>query len=109
MTRAFCDAVFGRCDALFAPVLPFPVPTIAESDARTPGGARWSSAIPRNTRIVNYLGLPALSLPCGFTRNGLPAGHQLIGRPFDEATLFRLGHAFQRGTDWHLRAPALPV
>jgi aspartyl-tRNA(Asn)/glutamyl-tRNA(Gln) amidotransferase subunit A len=109
ITQDFCTAVFRRCDALFAPVLLFPVPTIEQSDARTEGGARWSSAIPRNTRIFNYLGLPGLSLPSGFTRNGLPCGHQLIGRPFDEATLFRLGHAFQGVTDHHLKAPALPA
>ena len=109
MAEAFCRAVFGRCDALFAPVLPDPVPTIAESDIGAPGSARWHASIPRNTRLFNYLGLPALSLPSGFTRNGLPCGHQIVGRPFDEATLLRLGHAFQRGTDWHLRAPALPA
>ncbi|QXM24902.1 amidase [Elioraea tepida] len=109
LTEAFCRTVFSRCDALFAPVLLDPVPTIAESDAGAPTGARWQATIPRNTRLFNYLGLPALSLPSGFTRNGLPAGHQIVGRPFDEPTLFRLGHAFQNVTDWHLRAPAPPA
>ncbi len=74
-----------------------------------PGAGRWYASIPRNTRVFNYLGLPGLSLPSGFTGNGLPCGHQIIGRPFDEATLFRLGHAFQRVTDWHSRAPAYPA
>ena len=109
LTQDVCEAVFSGCDALFAPVLLDPVPTIEESDVRNPGGARWSSAIPRNTRLFNYLGLPGLSLPSGFTRNGLPVGQQLIGRPFDEATLFRAGHAFQRVTDWHRRAPTPPA
>ena len=62
----------------------------------------------RFTRPFNYLGVPALSVPCGFTANGLPVGFQLAGRPFAEALLFRLGHAYQQATDWHLRAPSLP-
>jgi aspartyl-tRNA(Asn)/glutamyl-tRNA(Gln) amidotransferase subunit A len=62
----------------------------------------------RLTRPINYLGLPALSIPCGFTRGGLPVGMQLIGRSFDEATLLRVGAAFQRATDFHERLPKLP-
>ena len=61
--------------------------------------------ITRFTRPVNYLGVPALSIPCGFTRSGLPVGLQLIGRSFDEATLLRIGAAFQRATDFHARVP----
>ena len=60
----------------------------------------------RNTRVVNYLGLPALSVTCGFTPDGMPTSFQLIGRPFAEALLFRLGHQYQRETDWHRRWPA---
>ena len=58
---------------------------------------------------ANLAGLPALTVPCGFTRAGLPIGLQLIGRPFAEATLFRLGHAYERATPWHERRPALVV
>ena len=54
---------------------------------------------------VNLAGLPGLSVPCGFTPQGLPAGLQLIGRPLDEATLLRVGDAYQRRTDWHTLAP----
>ena len=50
-------------------------------------------------------GLPTLVLPCGFTAAGLPIGLQLIGRPFEESTLFRLGRAYERATDWHQRQP----
>ena len=57
--------------------------------------------------MVNYLGLPALSVPCGFTGNGLPTAFQLIGRPFDEAGLLRAAHRYQQATDWHTREPAL--
>lgn len=49
--------------------------------------------------------LPAMSVPCGFTKNGLPIGMQLAARPFGEATLFRVGHAYEQATDWHRREP----
>ena len=57
---------------------------------------------------MNYLGLPSLVVPSGFTRSGLPVGMQLIGRAFDEATLLTIGAAFQRATDYHARLPKLP-
>jgi hypothetical protein len=60
----------------------------------------------RFTRPINYLGLPSLAIPAGFTRGGLPVGLQLVGRSFDEATLLRIGAAFQRATDFHDRVPA---
>jgi aspartyl-tRNA(Asn)/glutamyl-tRNA(Gln) amidotransferase subunit A len=62
-------------------------------------------AMTKNTRPINYLGLPALSVPAGFTGDGLPFGAQLVGRPFDEATLFRAGAAFEHETGWGARAP----
>ena len=59
------------------------------------------------TRAANYFGACALSLPAGFSADGLPIGVQLMGAPFAEATLIRIGRAFQRATDWHRRRPAL--
>ena len=61
----------------------------------------------RCTRPFSFLGLPAVSIPCGFQPDGMPAGFQLVGRPFDEGTLLRLGHAYQKVTDWHEHAPAI--
>ena len=61
----------------------------------------------RLTRTISTLGLPALSVPCGFSTGGLPIGIQLIGRPFDEAVILRLGHAYERATGWHTRRPPL--
>ena len=58
------------------------------------------------TRPMNFLGLPALSVPAGFAA-GLPAAFQLVGRPFAEAMLFALGAAYQDATDWHARVPPL--
>ncbi|HVQ30882.1 MAG TPA: amidase family protein, partial [Vicinamibacteria bacterium] len=59
----------------------------------------------RNTRPFNALGLPTISVPCGFTRTGLPIGLQITGRPGDEATVLRLAHAYERATRWHERRP----
>ncbi|HEX7212987.1 MAG TPA: amidase [Methylomirabilota bacterium] len=55
----------------------------------------------------NVTGQPALALPNGFGRNGLPLGMQILGRPFDEPTILRIGHAFEQATEWHRRRPAL--
>jgi aspartyl-tRNA(Asn)/glutamyl-tRNA(Gln) amidotransferase subunit A len=51
--------------------------------------------------------LPALSLPCGFTRAGLPVGLQIVGRPFDESTVVRAAHAYEQATEWHRRTPRI--
>jgi len=61
----------------------------------------------RFTRPFNLTGHPAASVPCGFTAEGLPMGLQIIGRPFDEATVLRVADAYQRLTDWHTRRPAM--
>lgn len=60
-----------------------------------------------HTGLANLTGHPALSVPGGFTKGRLPVGLQLIGRTFDEATILRLGHAFQQITDWHRQRPRL--
>jgi aspartyl-tRNA(Asn)/glutamyl-tRNA(Gln) amidotransferase subunit A len=102
------NAATAGVDALIAPVAPMPAPTIAESDV---GGSEGAEAviqrITRFTRTINYLGLPALAIPTGFTASGLPVGLQLIGRSFDEATVLRIGAAFQRATDFHDKVPQL--
>lgn len=98
--------VMSEVDAVHAPCVAFATPTIAETDVG--GGQKMGQVLAQVTRLmrpVNYLGLPSLAVPCGFQPHGLPCAFQLIGRPFDEALLFRLGHAYQRATDWHLRAP----
>jgi aspartyl-tRNA(Asn)/glutamyl-tRNA(Gln) amidotransferase subunit A len=101
-------AAVANVDAVVAPVSPVPAPTIAESDVgNSPDAEAVIQRLTRFTRPINYLGLPALSIPCGFTRSGLPVGMQLIGRSFDEAILLRIGAAFQRATDFHERVPKL--
>jgi aspartyl-tRNA(Asn)/glutamyl-tRNA(Gln) amidotransferase subunit A len=101
-------AAVDGVDAVIAPVAPVAAPTIAESDVgNSPDADAVIQRLTRFTRPVNYLGLPSLAIPAGFTRDGLPVGMQLIGRPFDEATLLRIGAAFQRATDFHDRVPEL--
>jgi len=106
--RAFCDAVFSKCDVLHAPTVDFATPTIAETEVGdSPEMMVVLGRITRLTRPISFLGLPALAVPAGFLPNGLPTAMQLVGRPFDESTLFALGHAYQGATDWQLRAPAI--
>jgi aspartyl-tRNA(Asn)/glutamyl-tRNA(Gln) amidotransferase subunit A len=102
-------AAVANVDAVIAPVSPVAAPTIAESDVgNSPDAEAVIQRLTRFTRPINYLGLPALSIPCGFSSIGLPVGMQLVGRSFEEATLLRLGAAFQRATDFHERMPKLP-
>jgi aspartyl-tRNA(Asn)/glutamyl-tRNA(Gln) amidotransferase subunit A len=102
-------AATAGVDAVIAPVAPVPAPTIAESDVRNaPNAEAVIQGLTRFTRPVNYLGLPSLAIPCGFTAGGVPVGMQLIGRSFDESTLLTIGAAFQRATDFHERVPELP-
>ncbi|OZI69422.1 MULTISPECIES: amidase [Bordetella] len=87
-------------DALLTPAQPFAACPLAEVDeAQTPLAAF--------SRPGNFLGAAGLALPAGFSAQGLPLGIQLLGKPFDEATLGRIGTAFQRATDWHRRTPDL--
>ena len=55
----------------------------------------------------NITGSPTLALPCGFSASGLPLSLQLAGRPFEEATVLRVGHAYEQATSWHTRRPAV--
>ena len=104
---AYLAAVAG-VDAVIAPVAPVAAPTLAESDVGNgPDAEAVIQRLTRFTRPINYLGLPSLSIPSGFTRNGLPVGMQLVGRSFDEAMLLRIAAAFQRATDFHDRVPKL--
>ena len=109
LLRAFSREVFGQVDLLATPTIPTRIPTRAETDidAGTPGAVARFMGVSRNTRLVNYLGLPAVSAPCGFDDRGLPIGLQLIGRPFAEARVLRAAEAFQRETDWHRHSPRL--
>jgi aspartyl-tRNA(Asn)/glutamyl-tRNA(Gln) amidotransferase subunit A len=109
LTREFIDAVFSRVDVLVTPTIPEPAPALVHVKAgATADVIARMGRFSRLTRPFNALGLPALSLPCGAVPDGRPLALQLVGRPFDEATLLRLGHAYERATAWHRRRPTLP-
>jgi aspartyl-tRNA(Asn)/glutamyl-tRNA(Gln) amidotransferase subunit A len=102
-------AATSGVDAVIAPVSPVSAPSIAESDVGgAPGAEAVIQRLTRFTRPINYLGLPSLAIPTGFSSAGLPIGMQLIGRSFDEATVLTIGAAFQRATDFHAKVPTLP-
>jgi aspartyl-tRNA(Asn)/glutamyl-tRNA(Gln) amidotransferase subunit A len=103
------DDVLRDADAILTPTVPFTAPEVGAVDVTLESGETLDiiSAVMRYNALPPLVGLPALSVPCGFADDGLPVGMQLIGRAFDEGTLFRIGHAYQRATDWHQRAPSL--
>jgi aspartyl-tRNA(Asn)/glutamyl-tRNA(Gln) amidotransferase subunit A len=99
--------VLSQVDVIAAPTVPIAAPKVGE-DPVTIGTAKELviSATIRLNRPSNHTGLPAISVPCGFTTGGLPVGLQLIGRAFDEATLFRVAHAYEATSPWRQkRAP----
>jgi aspartyl-tRNA(Asn)/glutamyl-tRNA(Gln) amidotransferase subunit A len=108
LLRAEVDDALARRDVLLAPSTPIAATGVGER--RTLIGetaADVRASLIRYTRAFNLSGHPACSLPCGFTRSGLPIGMQVVGRPFDEATVLRAADAFQRRTDFHTRRPVL--
>ncbi len=107
--REFLETAMEDVDAVLLPAIPFPIPTLEETDVEKSGGPATLSMVARFTgltRPFNTLGLPALSVPGGFDSNGAPIGLQLVGRPFDEALLYCIGHAYQGATDHHRKVPA---
>lgn len=106
LTARFLDTTMQGIDVLHLPVMPFPVPTLAQCDVDAQGGVAVRTLIgqlTRFTRPINLLGLPAVSVPCGFCRDGLPLAFQLVGHPFQEATLLALAHRFEQDTPHHQR------
>ena len=99
---------FGQADVIVTPTLPAFPPPIGEFFVRS-GDMREHviDAFIRFNNPFNLTGLPAVSVPCGFGSAGLPVGLQIVGRPFGEAAVLRLAHAYQTQTDWHKKHPTL--
>jgi aspartyl-tRNA(Asn)/glutamyl-tRNA(Gln) amidotransferase subunit A len=104
----FLDA-FKSVDAFVCPTLPFTATPVGATTVVIEDGIEEDmlSAIMQFTGVPSLTGLPSLNVPCGFDGDGLPVGMQVIGKPFDEAMLFRIGAAFQAETEFHLRQPPL--
>jgi aspartyl-tRNA(Asn)/glutamyl-tRNA(Gln) amidotransferase subunit A len=107
--KAFAAEVFSQVDALVTPAIRTCLPTLAETDIDhgPPGTEKRFMAVSANTRPFNYLGLPAVSVPCGLDPNGCPIGLQIATRPFGEARALKLADAYQLDTDWHRRLPPI--
>ena len=90
------EEALREADVLLAPTLPIAATLIDQREVNIGGYEEpVRSAVTRLTGPANLIGVPSLSVPCGFTASGLPVGMQLIGRPFDEAALYRFGHAYE--------------
>jgi aspartyl-tRNA(Asn)/glutamyl-tRNA(Gln) amidotransferase subunit A len=105
LARREIVSVFADVDVLVTPTTPAPAPTIAELKQNPDQLRPRELLLLRNTRPVNVWGLPAISVPCGFTEAGLPIGLQIIGPPWGESVVLRLAHAYEQATAWHKREP----
>ena len=98
--QATFHAWLAAYDGLVTPTCPIPAPPLDSIDETT-------SPLSRLTRAANYLDLPGISVPCGLTRDGLPVGLQIIGRPRDETSVVALGAAFEAVSGWNGRTPVM--
>ena len=101
--RRNIGAVFAEVDLLVAPTTPMPAPSIQELKSSPDALRPAELKLLRNTRPFNVWGLPAISLPCGFTQAGLPIGLQIAGPHWREDLVLRLAHAYEEATAWHRR------
>ena len=96
------ESFFEQVDVLLTPTTPVTAPPIEGPDAVEQAGR-----LTRFTAPFNLTGLPAISLPCGFTQNGMPVGLQMIAAPWAERKLLRAAFAYQQATSWHTRRPQI--
>jgi aspartyl-tRNA(Asn)/glutamyl-tRNA(Gln) amidotransferase subunit A len=110
MTEAFIADTMAGLDFLHLPATPHVTPTVAESDMEATDSETLLTLFSRLTQFMrpfNFFGLPAVSVPCGFSARGLPLAYQLVGHPFAEAALLNAVDSYQRATDFHRVAPKL--
>jgi len=110
MTGKFLAATMEGIDLLHLPTSPCLPPTLAESDMERADSETLLGLFGRLTQFMrpfNFLGLPAISVPCGFSSGGLPLAYQLVGHPFAETTLLHAVDVYQRATDHHRVVPVL--
>ena len=103
--RAWREEVFSQIDLIATPTTPITARRIEE--ASSDDGLQVTFSLIRFTNPFNFLGVPAISVPCGFTSGGLPIGLQLASRWWDEATVLRAAFAYEQATDWHKRRPPI--
>jgi len=109
--RVWREQVFSQVDLIATPTTPITAPLIEEAigSASSGAGLQVTFGLIRFTNPLNFLGVPAISVPCGFSGDGLPIGLQLASCWWDEETVLRAAHAYERATDWHKRRPPLAM
>jgi aspartyl-tRNA(Asn)/glutamyl-tRNA(Gln) amidotransferase subunit A len=105
--RSEIQSAFASLDFLVTPTVPIPAPPLAELKQKPDLLRPRELVLLRNTRPFNVWGLPAISVPCGFTSDGMPIGLQIAGAPWSEAAVLRLAYAYEQATPWHKREPNL--
>ncbi|MGA9968203.1 MAG: amidase [Terriglobales bacterium] len=105
--RSEVHKIFEGVDVLVTPTTPVPAAAINELKQDPELLRPHELLLLRNTRPVNVWGLPAISVPCGFTTAGLPIGLQIIGPQWREDRVLQLAYAYEQATDWHKRSPGL--
>jgi aspartyl-tRNA(Asn)/glutamyl-tRNA(Gln) amidotransferase subunit A len=103
LIREDFTGAFRRCDAILTPTSPSAAFRFGERTA-DPLQMYLSDIL---TISANLAGIPGISVNCGFTKSGLPIGLQILGKPFDEATVLRTAHAYEQACDWRARRPQL--
>jgi Asp-tRNA(Asn)/Glu-tRNA(Gln) amidotransferase A subunit family amidase len=97
----------ANVDVILTPTTPVPAPTITELREQPETLRARELVLLRNTRPFNVWGIPAISVPCGFTSKGLPIGLQIAAGPWRDHLVLRLANAYEQATDWHTRRPAI--
>ena len=96
-------------DVLIVPTTMIPAAPLRLIDQDLDSYQRYNFKYMRNTSVGNILNLCGVSLPCGFSRDGLPVGVLVYAKPFQEDTALRVAYAYERATQWHQRRPKLPL
>src|SRR6266478_3942751 len=104
-SRHAIQEIFDEVDVLLTPTVPIPPPRIADLRERPDELRAQELMMLRNTRPFNVWGIPAISIPCGFTKGGLPIGLQLAAAPWRGSVLLQAAHAYEQATEWHNRMP----
>jgi aspartyl-tRNA(Asn)/glutamyl-tRNA(Gln) amidotransferase subunit A len=105
--RRTAPNIFRQIDVLLTPTTPVPPPKTSELPTTFDEIMANDAVMWRNTRPFNLLAFPTISIPCGFTKLGMPIGLQLSGAPWQELQLLKAAHAYQRATNWHTRRPTI--
>ena len=100
--RRRCDILFEEYDVLILPTTPIVAPILEGENA-----VERARLLTRLTAPFNITGLPAISVPCGFSSEGLPIGLQIASRAWNESGVLRIGYAYQEATQWHKRNPSI--